>query len=127
MLRGRRVLLIDDSEITLKVCAATLGEAGYDVRTAMTVSNLAGAFGTWSPEVILTEVNMPECSGVELCRRLKSSYETAHVLVILYSSLTERELEMLARECDADAFLSKQAGQEALPRELALLIDSALF
>lgn len=124
---GRRVLLIDDSEITLKVVASTLVAAGYDVRTSTTVNNLANAFGAWSPEVILTEVNMPEISGVELCRRLKSSYETAHVPVILYSSLDEHELEMLARECEADAFLSKQAPQDALPRELARLIDSALF
>jgi DNA-binding response OmpR family regulator len=121
------VLLIDDSELTLKVAARTLVDAGYDVRTSTTVNNLASAFGAWSPEVILTDVNMPEISGVELCRRLKSSYETAHVPVILYSSLDERELEVLARECEADAFLSKQSGPDALPRELALLIDSALF
>lgn len=124
---GRRVLLIDDSELTLKIVASTLTAAGYDVRTSMTVSGLDTRFGAWSPEVILTDVNMPELSGVELCRRLKSSYETAHVPVVLYSSLGDQELEQLARECEADAFLSKQSGQEALPRELARLIDSALF
>ena len=66
MAMGRRVLLIDDSELTLKIVASTLTVAGNDVRTSMTVSNLAGAFGAWSPEVILTDVNMPEVSGVEL-------------------------------------------------------------
>lgn len=121
------MLLIDDSEITLKVAASTLSAAGYDVRTSTTVNDLDTAFGSWSPDVILTDVNMPQTSGVELCRRLKSSYETAHVLVILYSSLSEHELEVLARECDADAFLSKQSGIDALPRELGLLLDSALF
>jgi DNA-binding response OmpR family regulator len=119
---ARRVLLIDDSEITLKVIASTLTAAGYDVRASTTVTNLASAFGSWSPEVILTDVNMPQVSGVDLCRRLKSSYETAHVPVILYSSLSDAELEVLARDCEADAYLSKQAGPQALPGELARLI-----
>ena len=118
----RRVLLVDDSEITLKVVANTLTTAGYDVRTSTTVANLATAFGNWSPELILTDVKMPDVSGVELCRRLKSSYETAHVPVVLYSSLSDSELEVLARECEADAFLSKQAGPQLLPAELERLI-----
>jgi CheY-like chemotaxis protein len=124
---ARRVLVIDDSEITLSVVSRTLSDTGYDVRTSTTVNDLETRFGSWSPEVILTDVNMPQVSGVELCRRLKSSYETAHVVVILYSSLPEHELEVLARDCDADAFLSKQSGVDALPHELALLLDSALF
>jgi two-component system cell cycle response regulator len=119
---ARRVLLVDDSEITLKVIAHTLTAAGYDVQTSTTVTNLASAFGAWSPDIILADVNMPELSGVELCRRLKSSYETAHVPVVLYSSLSDAELEVLARECEADAYLSKQSGPEALPAELARLI-----
>lgn len=120
------MLLIDDSEITLEVAASTLTGAGYDVRTSTTANKFNTAFGAWSPEVILIDVNMPE-AGVELCRRLKSSYETAHVPVVLYSSMADHELEMLARECEADGFISKQSGQEALPLELARLIDSALF
>lgn len=124
---SRRVLLVDDSAITLQIVASTLRESGYDVRTSTDVDNLVTKFGDWRPDVILTDVNMPQISGVELCRRLKASYETAHVPVVLYSSLAEDELEVLARECEADAFLSKQSGQEALPRELALLIETALF
>jgi DNA-binding response OmpR family regulator len=64
---------------------------------------------------------------VELCRLLKSSYETAHVPVVLFSALTNEELEVLARECDADGFLSKVNGLERLPDELGLLIHSNIF
>ena len=58
---------------------------------------------------------MPQMSGVELCRLLKSSYETAHVPVVLFSALSSDELEMLARECEADGFLSKANGLDQLP------------
>jgi CheY-like chemotaxis protein len=123
---ARKVLLIDDSAITLQIVANTLQEAGYDVRTSTEVADLGPVLGAWRPDVILTDVNMPGISGVELCRRLKSSYETAHVPVVLYSALADDDLEILARECEADAFLSKSSGLDALPKELALL-EASLF
>ena len=55
---------------------------------------------------------------------LKSSYETAHVPVVLFSAVPSHELETLARECEADGFLSKANGLERLPQELELLIET---
>ena len=75
----------------------------------------------------LTDVTMPQMSGVELCRLLKSSYETAHVPVVLFSAMSNDELELLARECEADGFLSKANGLDQLPAELDRLIGTALF
>lgn len=123
----RRVLLIDDSEISLHFAAAALGRAGYDVRTSTDVENISATLGAWRPDVILTDVSMPGISGVELCRLLKSSYETAHVPVVLFSALSTDELEVLARECEADGFLSKTGGLDLLAPELTRLCDSALF
>jgi CheY-like chemotaxis protein len=123
----RKVLLIDDSEISLHFAAAALTRAGYDVRTSTDVHEFGAALGTWRPDVILTDVSMPGITGVELCRRLKSSYETAHVPVVLFSALPNEELETLARECEADGFLSKVNGLDRLADELALLFETALF
>jgi len=122
-----KVLLIDDSELTLQVVGEVLARAGYDVRSSTELVDFSTAFGEWRPDIILTDVNMPGVSGVELCRRLKSSYDTAHVPVVLYSALGSEDLEVLARECEADAFLSKQDELEALPRALELLIETSLF
>jgi CheY-like chemotaxis protein len=122
-----KVLLIDDSEISLHFVAGVLLRAGYEVRTADDVDKLEGVLGDWRPDIILTDVNMPGISGVELCRMLKSSYETAHVPVVLFSAVPQQELEGMARECEADGYLSKASGLERLPSELALLIETALF
>jgi two-component system cell cycle response regulator len=122
-----KVLLIDDSEISLHFVAGVLMRAGYDVRTADDVDKLSSVLGDWRPDVILTDVQMPGVSGPELCRMLKSNYETAHVPVVLFSALPNSELEGMARDCEADGFLSKANGLERLPKELALLIETALF
>jgi CheY-like chemotaxis protein len=123
----RKVLLIDDSEISLYFVAGVLGRAGYEVRTADDVDKLEGVLGDWRPDIILTDVNMPGVSGLELCRMLKSNYETAHVPVVLFSAVPNHELESMARDCEADGFLSKASGLERLPNELAHLIETALF
>jgi len=122
-----KVLLVDDSEISLHFTAGVLSRAGYDVRTATDVHEIGATFGDWRPDVILTDVNMPGVSGLELCRMLKSSYETAHVPVVLFSAVPHDTLERMARDCEADGFLSKANGLEKLPRELASLIETALF
>ena len=122
-----KVLLIDDSEISLHFVAGVLQRAGYEVRTANDVEKLESVLGDWRPDIILTDVNMPGVSGLELCRMLKSNYETAHVPVVLYSAAPNHELEGMARDCEADGFLSKSNGLDRLPRELQLLIETALF
>jgi CheY-like chemotaxis protein len=123
----RKVLLIDDSEISLHFTAKALRTAGFEVRSSMDPYELSSVLGGWRPDVILTDVDMPNLTGVELCRMLKSSYETAHVPVVLFSALSPAELEVLARDCEADGFLSKANGLEQLPKELKTLIDTSLF
>ncbi|HEX4420006.1 MAG TPA: response regulator [Kofleriaceae bacterium] len=122
-----KVLLIDDSEISLHFVAGVLSRAGYDVRTADDVDKLEGVLGDWRPDVILTDVNMPGISGLELCRMLKANYETAHVPVVLFSAMPNSELEGMARDCEADGYLSKSNGLEKLPKELAMMIETTLF
>lgn len=123
----RKILLIDDSEVSLHFTSRVLGRAGFDVRTTDDVNDLHNVLGGWRPDVILTDVEMPGVTGPELCRILKSSYETAHVPVVLFSAVPSHQLETMARECEADGFLSKANGLDRLPEELELLIESALF
>lgn len=122
-----KVLLIDDSEVALHFASRVLDRAGYEVRTTDDVNQLSGVLGGWRPDVILTDVEMPGLSGLELCRMLKSNYDTAHVPVVLFSAVAPSQLEQMARECEADGFLSKANGLEQLPKELALLIETSVF
>jgi CheY-like chemotaxis protein len=127
MAHHHKILLIDDSEVALHFVSRVLGRAGFDVRATADVNDLHSVLGGWRPDVILTDVDMPGVTGLELCRMLKSSYETAHVPVVLFSAVPSQQLETMARECEADGFLSKANGLDQLPQELALLINTALF
>ena len=120
--RKHKVLLIDDSEISLQFAAALLVEAGYEVRTADNVDDFDETLGDWAPDIILTDVQMPGLSGPELCRLLKARYDTAHVPVVLYSSLSDEQLAELAPTCEADGYVSNAPGPARLPPGQNLLI-----
>jgi DNA-binding response OmpR family regulator len=105
-----KLLLIDDSEITLQLMQAHLRQAGFDVRIAMALAELHSILTGWSPNVIVADVNMPEIRGDRLCARLKARVTSDDVLVLLCSSMSERELESLAEAAGADGFVSKEQG-----------------
>jgi CheY-like chemotaxis protein len=124
---GRRVLVLDDNPLVLAMAASRIVEAGFEVRTAATLAEFHAATLTWRPEIVLTDIRMPEMSGHDLCRALKSSHPTAAIPVVLFSALPEAELARLARECSADGYLRKRDGLEGLAATLNELCESILW
>ncbi len=122
--RQWRVLLLDDSEISLEVASEVLKDNGFDVRATTSLERFDEVLGNWSPEVILTDVKMPGMTGNELCRVLKRRYETAHVPIVLCSSMGADELSKLARECEADGFVSKTENMDDLAAELRAVCET---
>ena len=123
----RRVLVIDDSEIALAMIREILEAQDFEVRGTTTLDTFDGLLKNWVPQVIVTDVNMPGMTGVELCTELKRHYETAHVPILLCSSLPQVELEELARECEADGFLSKEHSADRLGDEVNALCDAMVW
>lgn len=62
-------------------------------------------------------------TGSELCRTLKRRYETAHVPIVLCSSMDEEELGALARDCEADGFVPK-TDMDSLADELRAVCET---
>lgn len=123
-LRRWRVLLLDDSEISLEVASEVLTESGFDVRATTSLERFDEVLGNWLPEVILTDVKMPGMTGNELCRALKRRYDTAHVPIVLCSSMSADELAALARDCEADGFVSKSENMADLAVELRAVCET---
>ena len=64
----RKILLIDDSEVSLHFTSRVLAKAGFEVRTTLDVHDLQNVLGGWRPDVILTDVDMPGLTGAEVER-----------------------------------------------------------
>lgn len=124
---GRKVLLFDDSDLCLEFEREVLIGEGFEVRTASTLPQFDSILTGWKPDIVLADVQMPEISGPELCKRLKQSVDTAHVPVVLFSNLPDAQLEKLAQHCGADAYLSKTSGFDLLPEKLSWLCEEILW
>lgn len=118
-----RILLIDDSEIALEVQRSVLHEAGFEVRATSSLGTFDELLEDWCPQVILADVDMPTLSGPELCRTLKGRYDTAHVPIVLCSALSSERLRQLARDCEAEGYVSK-ARLETLAEDLGELCEA---
>jgi DNA-binding response OmpR family regulator len=107
-----KVLLIDDSEITLELMQARLRRGGFDVRIALSLGEVRSIIRGWSPNVIVADVSMPDMRGDDLCTRLKTAVATRDAVVMLCSSLPEQRLSGIAEAAGADGFVSKGLGLE---------------
>jgi len=123
----RKVLLIDDSEIVLALETDLLSRAGFEVRAVSSLRAFLNALLDWKPHVIITDLYMPEMTGVDLCQWLRQQVNTARTPIVLCSSAPAAKLEEIARNVGADECISKEAGLEVLPERLHALCDEILW
>ena len=123
----KKILLIDDSEITLAMEKSVLEARGYEVQATSTLMEFEKTLQVWRPDLILTDIHMPEATGADICRTLKNEYNTQDIPIILFSSLDDEELGKLAEQVGADGFLSKANGLEALGEKIDELVESIIW
>ena len=125
----RRILLIDDSEITLAVMQQLLVDAGFEVRTVGSLRAFLNALITWRPHLVVTDLYMPEMSGAELCTWMRKQLDSsvARIPIVLCSSAPADKLEEVAKAVGADAYLSKDEGIGELPGRLQKLCDEIVW
>ncbi len=102
------VLVVDDSPENRYVVRRTLTRAGMTVLEAGTgAEGTRIAQGPQVPDLIVLDVNLPDTTGFELCRRLKATPVTAHVPVIhLSQSAVDDSSRVRGLEGGADAYLT---------------------
>ena len=123
----RRILIFDDSPLALDLVAAVLIEQNFEVRTASDLLAFDRVLREFRPDVILTDVDMPEIQGGVLCKRLKADIATARTPIVLFSAMPKDRLAQVARLAGADVALSKLDGFEQLGDRLRELCDEILW
>jgi len=114
-----KILVVDDEPQLTRVLRTGLKSRGYDVRAA--ADGLAGfeAFNDWHPDLVITDLAMPNVDGLELCRRLRA---ISQVPIIVLSAKGEEKTKVEALDLGADDFVTKPFGiNELLARVRASL------
>lgn len=127
MAEKKRILLLDDSVITLEMERAVLEERGYRVAVASNLVEFQALLDAFQPEVILTDLMMPDISGKDIVRVLKQDFHTEKIPIVLFSSKTDEELQPIAEQAGADGYLSKSHGIDRLGDMVDELVDSIIW
>ena len=106
-----RILVVDDEPQLTRVLRTGLKSRGYDVRAA--ADGLAGfeAFNDWHPDLVITDLAMPNVDGLELCRRLRA---ISQVPIIVLSAKGEEKTKVEALDLGADDYVTKPFGIDEL-------------
>jgi CheY-like chemotaxis protein len=123
----KKILLLDDSLITLELERAALTQRGYEVALATNLFEFQAALESFQPEIILTDLVMPDVSGKDIVRVLKQDFHTERIPIVLFSSKEDAELAEIAEQTGADGWLSKAQGLEKLGDMLDELVDSIIW
>jgi DNA-binding response OmpR family regulator len=108
--RGKKVLVVDDDEQTLKLTARVLRQAGYEVVTRTDVIGTSFSVASERPDLVLIDLNMPLINGDRLASLIQRSIPERPIIV-LYSGIDEKVLAQRAADCGADAAIPKGLSQ----------------
>lgn len=119
------VLLVDDDAHFRETLADAMGLKDVRVESAGSVAEAKRLLAERLPAVILLDVQLPDVSGVELCRQLRRDPRTKGVPVVLLSAkYTEPADRAEGLLTGADAYLSKPINIDALQDEIRYLVDN---
>jgi CheY-like chemotaxis protein len=109
--RAALILVVDDDADTVATLQVLLSVLGYKVAAARSAQEALRSIEERRPDLIITDCEMPQMSGLALCRQLRDQHQTADIPIVLY---TGRELPdggpkpydcSIAKTASADAIL----------------------
>ena len=117
-----RILVADDSPLILDMVRQVLEAAGHTVLTAPDGLAAINMVLRERPDLIISDVEMPEMTGLQLCRLLKGDPRTRGIPFLILSAHKEQYEQFWGRESGADDYLPKPFGPPALLERVQALL-----
>ncbi len=100
----RNILVVDDESQITRVLRTALAVHGYVVRTAGDGDEALEIMRDWTPDLVITDLSMPNMGGLELCRRIRTK---SLVPIIVLSVRGEEKPKVEALDSGADDYVTK--------------------
>jgi two-component system, OmpR family, KDP operon response regulator KdpE len=106
-----RVLVVDDEPQILRALRTSLRGAGYEVETAETAEGALALLASHPPDAVVLDLVLPDGSGTEVCRELRT---WSNIPVVVLSVVGEETEKVAALDAGADDYVTKPFGVEEL-------------
>jgi two-component system KDP operon response regulator KdpE len=117
-----RILVVDDEPQILRALETNLRGAGYEVATAATAEHALTMAAIRPPDAVILDLVLPDGSGIEVCRELRS-WSSAPILVL--SVVGDETEKVAALDAGADDYVQKPFGIDELLARLRALLRRA--
>ena len=119
----RRILVVDDEPQITRVLRTSLSSQAYDIRVANDGETALEIMKDWTPDLVITDLSMPNMDGLELTRRLRV---TSQLPILILSVRGDERTKVQALDAGADDYVTKPFSmEELLARVRAALRRSA--
>jgi diguanylate cyclase (GGDEF)-like protein len=109
-----RILVVDDDAGTREAMKAVLEESGYAVEVAADGEEALALVATDPPDLVVSDVCMPNSDGFDLTRRLRLAATSRDIPLILVSARAEMERRVAGLDYGADDFIAKPVDVDEL-------------
>jgi DNA-binding response OmpR family regulator len=117
-----KILVVDDDLELLALIAYTLRQAGYLAVEARDGASALAVFEREAPQLVILDVNLPQLSGLEVCRRLRAS---SRVPVMMLTVRSGEDDQVAALDLGADDYLTKPFSPRTLLARVRALLRRA--
>ena len=118
-----KILLIDDSMTQLEMLRLQFGKAGFEIEVAKDGGEAYKKVFETAPDLILSDIIMPNLNGYQLCRLLKNNPVTKNIPVVLLTVLDKKIDKFWGNKSGADKFISKTASFDDIRQKVIDIIE----
>jgi CheY-like chemotaxis protein len=118
------LLVVDDNPLNSKLTKLILDQEGYVVRLAADAEEAMDVLKTFSPRLILMDLQLPGMDGFELTRRLKGDPSTRDIIIVALTAYAMKGDEQRARESGCDGYVAKPVDTRALGDQIAAFLEA---
>ena len=115
------ILIVEDNEELLQLLTDLLSPL-YRIVLAMNGKDGLQKAMEERPDLILSDVMMPEMDGIEMCAKIKTDFDLCHTPVILLTALTSNDKKMEGLQCGADEYIGKPFNNKMLQARIANIL-----
>lgn len=122
-----KLIVVDDHPMVLEGLRSMFAQINFTELAATCVNAYEAieAIQLHKPDIVITDINMPEISGIELAAKIKKEYP--HVKVIAMSTFNERSYVTQMLQNGADGYLVKNATKEEIEEAILSVYEGKLY
>lgn len=118
----KKILVIDDEDVNLKIIQGMLAPVGYNTILCKSAQKALDEIKDINPDVILLDVMMPVMNGFEFLKKIKTIEEAKNIPIVMVTALDDVKSRVLSLELGADDFLSKPVDKTELRARVKSLV-----